>query len=395
MDKIDEVLTRGVEQILPSRQGLENLLRSKKRIRLYLGIDPTATRLHLGHTIPLRKLQEFAELGHEAILLFGTGTVLVGDPSERDSGRQLITQKEIEENVATWKDQVKNIVDFKKIKIKFNGDWLTKLTLKDIIRIGSKISAIQLFKRDNFTKRIQKGDTVYFHETMYPLLQGYDSVVMDVDLEIGGTDQTFNMLMGRELQKKIRNREKYVLTMKMILGTDGHTMSKSSGNCVWLTDTPQDIYGKLMRLPDELIPDYFEVFTAYTTFEIKKIKTELQKPDINPMTYKKKLAFEITSQLHRKKLADEAQREFEKVVQEKAIPHNARQVELLKSQWKIVDLIMRFSLAASNSEAKRLIRQGGVLLGNRKVTNPQEIIKIEKDTVLKVGKRNFLKIRVI
>ncbi|MCG2692026.1 tyrosine--tRNA ligase, partial [Microgenomates group bacterium] len=220
---IDEVLTRGVEQILPSKEGLKKLMQTKK-IRLYLGIDPTAKGLHLGHTVPLRKLQQFADLGHEVILLFGTGTVLVGDPSGRDKGRKLITQKEIEENIKTWKKQVSPILNFKKIKLKQNGDWLLKLSLKELIQIASKISAIQLFKREMFQRRLKLGDTVWYHETLYPLLQGYDSVVMDVDLEIGGTDQTFNMLIGRELQQKINHKEKYVLAGKMIMGTDGQPM---------------------------------------------------------------------------------------------------------------------------------------------------------------------------
>ncbi|OGD58976.1 tyrosine--tRNA ligase, partial [Candidatus Beckwithbacteria bacterium RIFCSPLOWO2_02_FULL_47_23] len=257
---IDEVLTRGVEQILPSREGLKQLM-AKKKIKLYLGIDPTATNLHLGHTVMLRKLQQFADLGHEAILLFGTGTVLVGDPSQRATGRKLITQAEIDKNVATWKDQVKPIIDFNKVKIMYNAEWLLKLNLRDIIKIASHISAVQLFKREMFQRRLKQGDTVWYHETMYPLLQGYDSVVMDVDLELGGTDQTFNMLVGRELQQKINGREKFVLAGKMIMGTDGQPMSKTSGNCIWLTDSAQDMFAKLMAVRDELMPDYFEFFT--------------------------------------------------------------------------------------------------------------------------------------
>ena len=215
----NDILSRRVDKVLPSKSELEKLI-STKKIRLYQGFDPTGSRLHLGHSIGLRKLMNFANAGHEVIFLFGTGTVLVGDPSERETGRTLITQEEIEKNIETWKEQVKTIVDFDKISIKQNGDWLVPLKLKDIVNIASKISAVQLFKRDSFQKRIEKGDTVWYHETMYPLLQGYDSVVMDVDLEIGGTDQVFNMLVGRELQKKMNNRNKYVLTTPMIVGID-------------------------------------------------------------------------------------------------------------------------------------------------------------------------------
>src|SRR3989338_5798637 len=194
MDSINTVLTRGVKEILPSREGLETLIRGKK-IRVYLGVDPTGSKLHLGHTIPMRKLQEFADLGHEAILVFGTGTVLVGDPSQRTQTRKKITKEEIEGNIKTWKQQAEKIIDFDKVQIKQNGDWLLKLTVPAIINIASNISSVQLFKRDMFQERIKRGDTVWTHEALYPLFQGYDSVAMDVDLEIGGTDQTFNMLI--------------------------------------------------------------------------------------------------------------------------------------------------------------------------------------------------------
>ncbi|OGC67471.1 tyrosine--tRNA ligase, partial [candidate division WWE3 bacterium RIFCSPLOWO2_02_FULL_53_10] len=211
--------------------------------------------------IGLRKLMDFANLGHEVIFLFGTGTVLVGDPSLRDSGRKGITQEEIEKNIKDWKRQAAPLVDFEKVAIKQNGDWLVPLTLKDIIKIASNISALQLFKRDMFQRRLRRGDTVWYHETMYPLLQGYDSVVMDVDLEVGGTDQEFNMLIGRDLQRKMNNKEKYVLCTPMILGTDGKQMSKSSGNCVWLDDSPQDMFGKIMSMPDNQTVPYLTLVT--------------------------------------------------------------------------------------------------------------------------------------
>src|SRR3990167_6579044 len=241
MIKIGDLLTRRVDKILPNREGLEKLI-SERKIRLYQGFDPTGMKLNLGHSVGLRKLMEFAEAGHEVIFLFGTGTVLVGDPSQRDSARKLITQEEIEENIKDWKRQAEKIVDFDKVTVKQNGDWLVPLTLKGIINIASNISAVQLFKREMFQRRLEKGDTVWYHETMYPLLQGYDSVAMDVDLEIGGTDQEFNMLIGRELQRKMNSREKFVLTTPMILGIDGGQMSKTTGNCVWLDDTAIEMF---------------------------------------------------------------------------------------------------------------------------------------------------------
>src|SRR3990167_4748369 len=260
MTNSNTLLTRRVDKVLPSKEALEKLM-GKRKIRLYQGFDPTGVRLHLGHSIGLRKLMEFANAGNEVIFLFGTGTVLVGDPSQRDTGRKLITPAEVERNIQGWKDQVSPIVDWNKVKILRNGDWLRELKLQDIINIASNISAVQLFKREMFTRRINSGDTVWYHETMYPLLQGYDSVVMEVDLEIGGTDQEFNMLIGRELQRKMNNREKFVLTVPMILGTDGGQMSKTTGNCVWLDDTAIEMFGKIMSLPDSQILPYLELVT--------------------------------------------------------------------------------------------------------------------------------------
>jgi len=387
--KIEEVLTRRVEKIYPSEKALKKLLLSGRKIKLYLGIDPTAPKLHLGHTVPLRIIQAFADLGHEVILLFGTGTVLVGDPSERESGRKLITQKEIKKNIATWKKQVKPIINFKKIKIKQNADWLTKLNLTDLIEIGSKISSIQLFKRDNFTRRIKSGDTVWYHETMYPLLQGYDSVAMDVDLEVGGTDQTFNMLIGRELQKKFHNKEKFVLTNKMIVGTDGKKMSKSSGNCIWLTDTPENIYGKIMAIQDQLIPDYLEFFTSIPMSQVKQIKKELKE---NPMLYKKQLAWEITKQFHGEKKATESQNHFEKVFQSRGVPKKVRSKKIKIKKWNILDLLVETKLASSRSEAKRLIKQKAVEINQLPVTSYQLPVTIKSGDLIHVGRTRWLKI---
>jgi len=368
---IDEVLTRGVEQILPSREGLKQLM-AKKKIKLYLGIDPTATNLHLGHTVMLRKLQQFADLGHEAILLFGTGTVLVGDPSQRTTGRKLITQAEIDKNVATWKDQVKPIIDFNKVKIMYNAEWLLKLNLRDIIKIASHISAVQLFKREMFQRRLKQGDTVWYHETMYPLLQGYDSVVMDVDLELGGTDQTFNMLVGRELQQKINGREKFVLAGKMIMGTDGQPMSKTSGNCIWLTDSAQDMFAKLMAVRDELMPDYFEFFTD-------KIM-----PEAEPMEAKKQLALEITRQFHGTTKAQAAQKNFEQTFQQKEPEYSE---EIIAQSTLVKTLIDK---VGSASEVKRLIVAGAVDINESTIHDINA--KVKTGDKVKIGKKTFVKI---
>jgi tyrosyl-tRNA synthetase len=395
MDKIKKLLEKNVDTIYPSKKSLEKALRSGKKLKLYLGIDPTASKLHLGHTIAIRKLNEFASLGHEAIFLVGDGTVLVGDPSERNTGRKLITPEEVKKNIRSWKKQMRPFLDFTKVKEKHNADWLTKLTLIDLIKIGSKISAVQLFKRDNFQKRLKKENTVWYHETMYPLLQGYDSVIMDVDLEIGGTDQTFNMLIGRQLQKKFNNREKYVLTTKMIMGTDNKKMSKTSNNCIWLDDSAENIYGKLMSLPDELIPSYFEAFTEAELKQVQTMEKQITKGGVNPMALKKDLAFKITHQIHGQVKAKKAEADFEKVFQQGKKPDNIpgfRVKQLSANPISPLDLLTETGLASSRSEAKRLIRQKAVKINNQPVLDYGKDIQVKADDIIQVGKKRWLKI---
>lgn len=380
--KIEEVLSRGVEQVLPSKEELKRTIRRRK-IRLYLGIDPTAPKLHLGHTVPLRKLQEFVDLGHEAILVIGTGTVLAGDPTLRLTTRPLMSEREVERNIKTWKKQAGKILDFSKVEIKRNGDWLLKLKLEDIIRIASQISAIKLFQRETFQRRIRIGQTVLAHETLYPLLQGYDSVFLDVDLEIGGTDQTFNMLIGRELVQKMKSKEKFVLICPMILGIDGKTMSKTTGNCVWLEDSPDQMFGKIMSIPDDLISAYFELLTRLPLDEIKKI---------NPRDAKAKLAKEIVRQYHGVKAAEAAEKEFNRVFKRRKLPKKIPKFEIKEKNLNILDLLAKTKLASSKSEAKRLILQKGVKIDGEIITDWRMSVQIKKGTVVQIGKRKFLKL---
>ena len=356
-----DLLTRRVANILPTKAGLEKLI-SGKKIRLYQGFDPTFKDLHLGHTIGFRKLMDFARAGHEVIFLFGTGTVLAGDPSKREKGRgnKIITQAQIDENIRGWKEQVSKIVDFDLVTIRQNGDWLTKLTLRDIIKIGSNISATQLFKRESFTRRIKAGDPVWYHETMYPLLQGYDSVVMDVDLEIGGTDQEFNMLIGRELQKKMNNRDKFVLTTPMINGTDGKKMSKSAGNCIFLTESPEDIYRKIMAMHDNMITTYYELLTDLKMEEIQALDSD------KPIENKKRLAFEITKELHSESAASSAAKHYDSIVSAKAVDPSLAPITILNT---LFETLKNADLALSNSEIKRVIQQGGVEVDGNKLTD--------------------------
>lgn len=383
-EKINTTLTRGVNNILPSKNALKQII-GKRKIKLYLGIDATGSRLHLGHTIPLRKLIEFSDLGHEAILVFGTGTVLVGDPSERETGRKFISENEVNENIKNWKEQVAPLVDFNKIKIVENGDWLKPLKLKDLVNISSNISAIQLFKRDSFQKRINKGDTVWYHETLYPILQGYDSVVLDVELEIGGTDQEFNMLIGRELQKKMNKKDKFVLTTPMIMGVDGKQMSKTSGNCVWLNDKPNDIYGKLMKIPDDQIIPYMELVTDLSLEQVEKNKEDMKSGKLSQIDGKKKLAYAVVNQLHNKQVADEANKYFEKTFQNKSADYE----ETVPLGKNLAETIAKAS-NASVSEAKRLISQGSVDVNEETITDPTHTPS--KGDKIKIGKKKFVKI---
>ncbi len=367
----------------------------RKRIRVYLGIDPTSSKLHLGHTINLRKLQEFADLGYEAILVIGTGTVLAGDPSLRDKSRKKISKKEIRENIETWKKQAGKILDFSKVKIKYNGDWILRLKYEDINNIASYISAIKLFQRDMFQRRIKKGDTVWANETLYPLLQGYDSVYLNIDLEIGGTDQIFNMLIGRELQKKMKEREKFVLTSPMIVGTDGKPMSKTSENCIWIEDSPREMYGKIMSMPDELIFDYFNLLTKVSANEINK----LMKSGANPRDLKARLGREIVIIYYGKKEAEKAEKEFNKIFRQKKPPSEIPEIKIKDlpagrqgKELSILDLLVKTELTSSKSEAKRLILQKGVKIDSKVQKDWKAVVEIKKGMIIQVGKRKYVKL---
>lgn len=389
--KIEEVLTKGVEEILPSKEELKNLM-MKRKIRLYLGIDPTSPQLHLGHAIALRKLKDFQDLGHEVILLFGTFTARIGDPSGRDKKRKPLTPSQIEKNMKTYKDQSSKILDFSRVKIKGNADWLEKLNFNDLVKIASQFTISRLLERDMFQERIRAGGEVWLNELMYPLMQGYDSVAMDVDLEIGSSDQLFNALVGRKLQKIFRNKEKFILITPMLLGLDGRKMSKTYGNTVNLTDPPAEMYGKLMSLKDELILLYFQLCTNLPLKEIKEIERELRRKEINPIEAKSRLAREIVTIYHGGKKAEEAEKEFNRVFRERKLPLKIPVVQIKEKKLNILELLTKTKLISSKSEAKRLILQKAVKINGVLKENWQEIIEIKKEMVIKVGKRRFKKI---
>lgn len=384
---IDELLTRGVEQILPTKDTLGRLI-EKQKIRLYLGIDPTGNQLHLGHSVVLRKLNQFAQLGHDVILLIGNGTVRIGDPTGRDSSRPTLTDEQIRMNFQTWQEQASKVLDFSKIQIVYNGDWLDKLTYADLVKLMAQTTVQQLIERDMFQKRIKENLPIFGHEIMYPLLQGYDSVALNVDLELGGTDQTFNMMMGRHLQRVYNNHEKWVLTTPIINGTDGRKMGKSFNNYVGLTEAPNDMYGKLMSISDDMIIEYFTLLTDVSMDEIKNMEHAMA-DGANPMEFKKKLAYTITNMYHGEQ-AMPSQEYFEKTVQKgEVIEPTELQVT---SGQTVLEIVVAAKPELSKNDIRRLIEQGAVELDGKRIMQPTDQLQLHGGEVLKVGKRAYYRL---
>ena len=389
MDKIQEILNRGVANIIPNKAELEKILRSDKKLNIYLGIDPTATKIHLGHAVPLRKLQAFAELGHNVIFLIGDFTALIGDTSDKDSERPSLTPEQIEQNFKDYKRQAEKILDFSKIQIKHNSEWLEKLTFAEIIKLTQHFSFGDFASRELIKKRLTDGKHVGLHEALYPVMQGYDSYHMDTDIQIGGTDQTFNMQAGRTLQKDLRSKESFVLANAFLTGTDGRKMSKSWGNAIWLDDAPEEMYGKVMSIKDDLIIEYFTLATNVSLSEIEKIKQELT-GGANPIELKKRLAYEIVKELNLEQDASGAQKMFENTVQKGELPEEIVEVKFA-FETPLLEIALKEGLVESTSEWKRLVEQGGVKYNSEKVSNANSVAS-ETNSVLQIGKRKFVKI---
>lgn len=390
MDQIEEVLTRGVANINPSKEELEKKIRSGKKLNIYCGFDATAPKLHLGHSVPFRKLNKFAEMGHNVTFLIGDFTTLIGDNSDKESERPVLTTEEIENNLKTYKQQAGKILDFSKIKLRFNSEWLKKLSFADIVRLSQNFSVGDFIGRELIKKRLNEGKRVGLHELLYPIMQGYDHYYMDTDIQIGATEQTFNLQAGRTLQKILRNKESFFLTFNILEGTDGRRMSKSWGNAIWLEDSPNDMYGKVMAIRDDLIVQYFTLATNVPMEDVAKIEKEVSK---DPMSVKKKLAFEIVKELHGGKEATQAINHFEKTVQQKEMPENIELITFNSQELTIIQILKKGGLVESNSEAKRLIEQGGVSIDDRIIKDSNKIVDLKNEHLLKIGKRKFLKIK--
>jgi tyrosyl-tRNA synthetase len=381
-----ELLTRAVTQVTPKKLAEEKLL-SGKPMRIYLGIDPTGIKLHLGHSVPLRKLRAFQDAGHHVIFLIGSFTAMIGDPSGRDTQREPLSKKDVLKNFETYKEQASKILDFSKTEVVYNHEWLEKLDFPQIINIASNFTVQQMMERDMFEKRWEQGSPIGVHEFFYPLMVGYDSVMLDVDCELGGNDQYFNMLAGRTLQKAFGKREKFVLTTKLIEGTDGRKMSKTYDNCIWLEDEPNDMYGKILSIKDELIFTYFECCTDVPLKEIQQMEKDMKKGS-NPKELKMRLAREIVTQLHSAEAAESAEKNFQNVFADKGVPEDIQEVTAGKGSL-ILEIMAEYKLVASKSEGRRLIEQGGVKMNERTV---KTIDEQAEEGILKVGKRKFLKI---
>lgn len=388
MDEIKRLITRGVEKNYPSTEELEKVLRSGKKLRLYQGFDPSMSSLHLGNFVGLMKLRQFQRLDHEVIFLVGDFTGMIGDPTDKTATRKLLTREETIANSENWKLQASKILSFEgnnPVKIMFNSTWLDKVTFKDLINICSNFTVQQLIERDMFQERIKDGKPIHLHEFLYPVVVSIDCVEMDVDLEVGGNDQTFNMLAGRTLMKALKNKEKFVLTTKLLVDKDGNKVGKTTGNALFLDSTPENFYGGIMSFPDEVI---FLGFELLTEISLEGLEERIKE---NPMEEKKHLAFEIIKLLWGEESAKKAQEAFENTFQKKEVPD--LEVKIIESV-SLDDALVELSLTNSKSEAKRLIQQGGVDVNEQKITDPNFQLPEKQDIIIKVGKTKFVKIRV-
>lgn len=391
---ITDLLARGVENIIPSHQDLERLLASDKTINCYLGIDPTATRIHLGHAFSLRKLQHMVDLGHNVTFLIGSYTALVGDTSDKNDERPMLTLAQIEENIAQYKDLASKFLDFDKVNLVHNGDWLSKLSFKDVLELASNFSVNDFTSRELIRKRLDAGKRVSLPETLYPLMQGYDSYHLDTDIQFGGTDQTFNMQAGRTLNKRLRNKESFIVATGFLPGTDGRKMSKSWGNAIWLDDPAEEVFGKVMRVSDEVVHDYFVYGTSMPLDQISEHEAKLQQAD--PMELKKVLARQIVSELCGDNNVEAAEHHFVDTVQNKQASDDAIVATVTQATvtvQELTDVLILHNLVKSKSEARRLFEQKAVRFNDVPVSVDDSITLTGKDDVLRVGKRRFIKLQ--
>ena len=393
--KIDEILDRYTEQILPTKEELKKKLLSGDRLKIYVGADPTGSNLHLGHATNFFLLEELRKLGHEVIILFGGFTATIGDPTGKDSERVRLTQKQVSKNIKNWKEQVSKIVDFggfsNKPKIVNNNDWYSKMSLEKIIEISSNFTVQQMIERDMFDKRMKSGKPIYVHEFFYPFLQGYDSVVLDVDVEIGGTDQTFNMLAGRTLQERFNKKRKFVISTPLLENprTGEKIMNKSTGRYIAILEESNEMFGKVMAMPDEVISNLLKHCTKALDEKIKEIEKLISS---DPKNAKLEVALEVVKTYHNEKLSEKAKENWEKTFSKKEVSDDLPEHEV-ESGKELMDFVIENKIVDSKSNFRRLIDAGAVsVFEGDKISDPK--YKLEKEEVLKVGKKNIFKIKI-
>jgi tyrosyl-tRNA synthetase len=393
-----DVIKRGVSEIIPEDElvrKLEHSIRQNKPLNIKLGCDPSRPDLHLGHSVVLRKLRQFQDLGHQAILIVGDFTGMIGDPSGRSKTRPSLSLEETRKNGQSYFDQATKILSASKVKMVYNSEWLAPMSFAEVIRLGSKYTVARMLERDDFTLRYKAGEPISVHEFLYPLAQAMDSVAIDSDVELGGTDQKFNLLVGRDIQREFGKEPQVILTMPILPGTDGvEKMSKSLDNYIGIGDTPKDIYGKTLSIPDLLIYDYFLLATNVPSSELEKIKKELESKSVNPRDIKRRLARTIVALYYDEASAVAAEQEFDKIFIKKDLPDEVKEFQSRMSgdTVGVLQLLAETKLAASKGEARRLVEQGGVSVDGVKVSDINALVSLVKPVILKVGPRRFLKI---
>ena len=390
-----DVLSLGIEEIIPEDQlqkQVEKAIKNNAPLRVKFGCDPSRPDLHIGHAILLRKLRQFQDFGHTAVLIIGDFTAMIGDPTGTNKTRPQLTMEETQENAKTYIDQATIVLSKENLEIVYNSEWLSKLNFGDVIKVASKYTVAQMLERDDFTKRYNSGKPISLHEFLYPLAQGYDSVVIKADIELGGTDQKFNLLVGRALQKEYGQSPQSVITAPLLEGTDGvEKMSKSNENYIALTDSADDMYGKVLSIPDTMILKYFEFCTNITKENLKQTEAQLNSGDVNPRDIKRTLARDIVSIYYDESASMKAEENFDQLFISKTIPDDIPECTL-SEPTRLIDIMVSNNLVASNGEAKRMIKQGAVKLNDEKIDDGFMSIEPGNENILKVGKRRFLKI---
>ena len=397
IDEQINILTSGSVDFISKevlKNKLQNAKKSGKGLRIKYGADPSAPDIHLGHVVGLNKLREFQDLGHIIIFIIGDFTGMIGDPSGRSKTRNPLTKEQVKENAQSYKDQVFKILDPKKTEVRFNSEWCGEMKFDDVIRLSSHITVAQMLAREDFAKRYVNKEPISMVEFMYPLVQAYDSVMVEADVELGGTDQLFNLLLGRELQKVFGQEQQCIITLPLIEGLDGvKKMSKSLNNYVGINESAKEIYGKVMSIPDELMWKYFSYVTRFSKQEVNKLKTSVEEGNLHPREAKDKLAKSIVTRFVGEKEADQASDEFIRVFTNKELPQDLPELEIDKEEIGLLNLMVKAKLANSNSEARRLIKQGAVRIDNQ-IINDEKLILLPKDgMVVRSGKRGFIRIK--